>query len=97
MTRHGASLYIGGARGRSGVARRRGRAPRARDAVSGAAAVRERLLYLQSGKTADRLMLSFDALAADVYWIRTIQHYGRDQEVARARPAASSCSSRSSI
>jgi tetratricopeptide (TPR) repeat protein len=23
-------------------------------------------------------MLSFDALAADVYWIRAIQHYGRD-------------------
>ena len=38
----------------------------------------ERLLYLRSGKTADRLMLSFDAVAADVYWIRTIQHYGRD-------------------
>jgi tetratricopeptide (TPR) repeat protein len=40
--------------------------------------VEERLLYLQSGKTADRLMLTFDALAADVYWIRTIQSYGRD-------------------
>jgi tetratricopeptide (TPR) repeat protein len=37
-----------------------------------------RLLYLQSGRTADRVFLSFDALAADVYWIRTIQHYGRD-------------------
>lgn len=40
--------------------------------------VTERLLYLRSGRTADRLMLSFDSLAADVYWIRTIQHYGRD-------------------
>jgi tetratricopeptide (TPR) repeat protein len=40
--------------------------------------VTERLMYLRSGKTADRLMLSFDALAADVYWIRAIQHYGRD-------------------
>lgn len=38
----------------------------------------ERLLYLTSGNTADRLVLSFDALAADVYWIRAIQHYGRD-------------------
>ena len=28
-------------------------------------------------------MLSFDALAADVYWIRTIQHYGRDRRSAR--------------
>ena len=46
----------------------------------------ERLLYLspQSGRVADRLMLSFDALAADVYWIRTLQHYGRDRKSARA-------------
>jgi hypothetical protein len=38
----------------------------------------ERLLYLRSGGAARRVMLSFDGLAADVYWIRTIQHYGRD-------------------
>lgn len=38
----------------------------------------ERLLYLRSGQVADRVMLSFDALAADLYWIRAIQHYGRD-------------------
>jgi tetratricopeptide (TPR) repeat protein len=43
----------------------------------------ERLLYLRSGRTAERLMLSYDALAADVYWIRTIQHYGRDRRSAR--------------
>ena len=40
--------------------------------------VPERLLYLRSGTVADRLSLSFDAIVADVYWIRTIQHYGRD-------------------
>ena len=38
----------------------------------------DRFLYLQSGKAADRLALSFDAVMSDVYWIRTIQHYGRD-------------------
>lgn len=38
----------------------------------------ERLLYLRSPRVADRLMLSFDDIAADVYWIRAIQHYGRD-------------------
>jgi tetratricopeptide (TPR) repeat protein len=38
----------------------------------------DRLLYLRSGAAAGRLALSFDALAADIYWIRTIQHYGRD-------------------
>ena len=40
--------------------------------------VTARLLYLTSGAAANRLALSFDALAADVYWIRAIQHYGRD-------------------
>jgi len=43
----------------------------------------ERLLYLQSGQAANRVFLTFDALAADVYWIRTIQHYGRDRKSAR--------------
>jgi hypothetical protein len=43
----------------------------------------ERLLYLRSGRTADRLFLTFDAVAADIYWIRTIQHYGRDRKSIR--------------
>src|SRR6185436_1187543 len=42
-----------------------------------------RVLYLTQGHLADRLMLSFDALAADVYWMRAIQHYGRDRKSAR--------------
>lgn len=37
-------------------------------------------MYLRSGRTADRLFLTFDALAADVYWMRAIQHYGRDRK-----------------
>ena len=45
--------------------------------------VNERMLYLQSGKAADRLALSFDSVAADIYWIRTIQHYGRDHKNVR--------------
>jgi hypothetical protein len=40
-------------------------------------------LLLRSGAVARRAALSFDALAADVYWIRTIQHYGRDRKSAR--------------
>jgi hypothetical protein len=35
------------------------------------------LLYVQSGELAKRAALSFDSLAADMYWIRVIQHYGR--------------------
>ena len=44
----------------------------------------QRVLYVRSGKVASRLMLSFRPLAADIYWIRTIQHYGRDMKSARA-------------
>jgi len=50
----------------------------ARETAYPTAPTTERLLYLRSGKVADRLFLSFDALAADIYWIRAIQHYGRD-------------------
>jgi len=39
----------------------------------------ERILYVRSGEAAKRLSLDFDALAADVYWIRAIQHYGGDR------------------
>ena len=39
----------------------------------------ERILYVRSGEAAKRLTLGFDALAADVYWIRAIQHYGGDR------------------
>jgi tetratricopeptide (TPR) repeat protein len=46
-------------------------------------AAEQRVLYVRSGKVANRLMLSFRSLAADVYWIRTIQHYGRDMKSAR--------------
>ncbi|MEI6668400.1 MAG: hypothetical protein WCP29_09615 [Acidobacteriota bacterium] len=35
------------------------------------------VMYLRSGEAANRLALSFRAVAADLYWIRAIQHYGR--------------------
>ena len=38
-----------------------------------------RLLYLQSGEVASRLALEYDALAADIYWIRAVLHYGGDR------------------
>lgn len=38
----------------------------------------ERLLYVRSPRAAARLALSFRGLAADVYWIRAVQHFGRD-------------------
>ena len=39
----------------------------------------EQILYVRSGTALKRMTLSFDALAADVYWIRAIQHYGGDR------------------
>lgn len=36
----------------------------------------ESVLYVPSGEVLRRMTLSFDALAADVYWIRAIQHFG---------------------
>jgi hypothetical protein len=40
---------------------------------------REQILYVTSGAALQRMALSFDALLADVYWIRAIQHYGGDR------------------
>jgi hypothetical protein len=37
------------------------------------------LMYVGSGTAMRRIALSFDALMADVYWIRAIQHYGGDR------------------
>jgi hypothetical protein len=50
----------------------------ARDrAYGGPIDVRRSLLYIPSGEVVQRVALSYDALAADVYWVRAIQHYGR--------------------
>jgi hypothetical protein len=39
----------------------------------------ERYLYVRSDEAMKRLTIAFQALAADVYWIRAIQHYGGDR------------------
>ncbi|MBI4482347.1 MAG: hypothetical protein HY652_05590 [Acidobacteria bacterium] len=36
----------------------------------------EEVLYLASGKVIERMTLGYRALAADLYWLRTIQYYG---------------------
>lgn len=44
------------------------------------------LLYVRSPDVLKRIALGFDAVAADVYWIRAIQHYGGDRlDAVRAR------------
>lgn len=44
-----------------------------------AEAARTRVLYVRSPAAMTRLAFGFQALAADVYWIRAIQHYGGDR------------------
>lgn len=39
-------------------------------------AIDEDSLYIESGTALRRLTVAYNALAADVYWIRTIQYYG---------------------
>ena len=39
----------------------------------------QKLLYVRSPEALQRMALGFDALLADVYWIRAIQHYGGDR------------------
>jgi hypothetical protein len=36
----------------------------------------EQILYVRSADTMRRMVLSYDALAADVYWIRALQNFG---------------------
>jgi TPR repeat protein len=38
-----------------------------------------KLLYIRSPEALKRIALGYDALLADVYWIRAIQHYGGDR------------------
>lgn len=45
-----------------------------------------RLLYLQSPAVAKRLALEYDALAADIYWIRAVLHYGGDRLATEDQP-----------
>ena len=42
----------------------------------------ESLLYVQSAEAMRRLTLSFTAIAADIDWIRAVQHYGGDHQSA---------------
>lgn len=46
------------------------------DAQLGAYRAQEEALYLWSGRQVQRLFPGFEGLAADVYWLRTVQYYG---------------------
>ena len=53
-----------------------------RDRAFAFAADRQQVLYVSSGEVMRRAALSYDALLADVYWIRALQHYGGERQKA---------------
>jgi hypothetical protein len=46
------------------------------DSVTGGFRAQEEVLYLWSGRQVRRLFPGFEALAADIYWLRTVQYFG---------------------
>lgn len=44
------------------------------------------LLYVRSGETMRRLALGYDGAAADLYWIRALQHFGRERLTPPGQP-----------
>lgn len=47
------------------------------DGSSSRATISEEALYFSSGKSIKKMSLGLEALAADIYWIRTVQYFGR--------------------
>jgi tetratricopeptide (TPR) repeat protein len=42
-------------------------------------AIDDRLLYVRSARAVEKMALSYDAVLADVYWVRALQHFGTDR------------------
>jgi tetratricopeptide (TPR) repeat protein len=47
------------------------------DRTSPQATISEESLYFSSGESIKKMSLGLEALAADIYWIRTVQYFGR--------------------
>jgi hypothetical protein len=56
-----------------------------RDRAYGTDRPEQQILYVPSPKVMDRLVLTYDALAADVYWMRALQHFGRTRKSTGAK------------
>ncbi|HKY22294.1 MAG TPA: hypothetical protein VJM31_13860 [Vicinamibacterales bacterium] len=50
----------------------------ARDRAYAPGPTDNQLLYVSSGRMIEKIALSYDAILADAYWIRALQHYGRE-------------------
>jgi len=53
------------------------------DAVAGRYRAQEEVLYLWSGEQVRRLVPGFENLAADLYWLRTVQYFGGQRVFSR--------------
>ncbi len=51
----------------------------------GAPSVQEQVLYLWSGGHVKKLFPGFESLAADLYWLRTVQYFGSERRFAREK------------
>jgi hypothetical protein len=51
----------------------------------GAYRAQEEVLYLWSGEHVKRLFPGFEALAADIYWLRTVQYFGGERLFSREK------------
>ena len=54
-----------------------------RDRAFAFASVDKQVLYVSNAEVMRRAALSYDALLADVYWIRALQHYGGERQKPR--------------
>ena len=45
------------------------------------------LMYLRSPAVVKRVVLDYDAIAADLYWIRALQHFGEERHGSMLTPA----------
>jgi hypothetical protein len=52
------------------------------DGLAGAFRPQEEVLYLWSGEHVKRLVPGFESLAADLYWLRTVQYFGGQRRFA---------------
>lgn len=55
------------------------------DAGLGAATAQKEVLYLWSGRHVKRFFPGFESLAADIYWLRTVQYFGAERRFSRER------------
>jgi hypothetical protein len=55
------------------------------DRLAGAYRAQEEVLYLWSGEHVRRLVPGFESLAADIYWLRTVQYFGGQRRFATGK------------